>query len=249
MNSTASWSVRVALVVVALALASCIKYREVTTVFPDGSGKIEISIGGPMEEGAASGAPEDPPTIEELARGADGIVAWSEPVTEDRDGFRFFRLTAYFDDLNQVRLYRNEEGEERRAWKTFHWEAREGGGYRLVVEDAMWQEAGAQESQPVPEEQRDMMRQMMRGFEWTMRIVMPGTVGEVEGFQRDGDRALEAKLDVDSIIAGRRLPPRIEATCGASSVAEADLSAWRDELRQAKESWERRRSQPQEQNP
>ena len=91
---------------VVLLLGGCVKEKHAFTIFSDGSGKVEIVVSRNTPEPALmkEGQTLKPFDFEWYVNNSEGIVAWTRPVVTEETGWRTHRFTAYFEDLNAVRL-------------------------------------------------------------------------------------------------------------------------------------------------
>jgi len=93
------------LMVLIAGLPGCVKFKQVVTVFPDGSGKMHMSMA--INEQMLTMAGDEDPfadfSIYELAdQEALGWSAFSEPRVYSADGFKTVEFTGYFLDINAV---------------------------------------------------------------------------------------------------------------------------------------------------
>ena len=102
-------------------LVCCFQLEQATTLYPDGSGKIEVLFGMKkelIETIRQFGDEEDDPLAEfanprQLLENTEGFVAWSRGEEEVTDEYVSVRMTGYFEDVSKVKLYNDaEEGED-----------------------------------------------------------------------------------------------------------------------------------------
>ena len=153
----------VLLAVSAVLLTGCIKSKQVTTIMPDGSGKMVFRIGfnakaieqftggmgGGMGGGDTGGLEVTDPTdvkLEDLGENFEGFVAFTMPVEEvGSDGWKYTSFTGYFEDINKVRLFNDaapetvegEEAPERKAVGSFTFTQTDDGGYLLTSKNML----------------------------------------------------------------------------------------------------------------
>ncbi len=149
---------RFACVALISVLASgCIKSQQTLTLMPDGSGKMEISVGfntkaGQQLNGGLGGPPPgqvggglgqkmmtdlDPLKLESVG---EGFVAFTKPEKLEVRGWEIITFTAYFDDINKVKMNNNKER------ITSFQLTKQGAGAELTIEKPMLQ--GMQNDKP-----------------------------------------------------------------------------------------------------
>lgn len=276
-----TWTIRlVALCVfIGATTSSCFQAEYAATLMPDGSGKIHVSFamkksildmmrgfakqfGG--EEGSDPLAKITDP--KELEKNSEGIVAWSKPEAKTEGEWERVTVTAYFEDINKVKMYQtdnlDEGGDERRLLASFDYTARaDGGGILIVTNGPMQQMDERQQEMPdLPPEMRqgmmEMVKPMIQGLKIAMSVTVPGEIEEAFGFTSKkgstatfriaGDEILEA-MDPDSETAKkfRDLRAAVERSNGSkvtwsrSSVSEPKAAEFRKELDAAKEAWKK----------
>jgi hypothetical protein len=100
----------------ALALAGCIDYRQEVVVYPDGSGRIVRRLAVKRDvlnlvralsknKVAATDPLDDFADLGRLRESSRGIAAWGAPERSSQGGWDAVSMTAYFDDVDQVRLF------------------------------------------------------------------------------------------------------------------------------------------------
>jgi len=89
-----------------LLFGGCIKEKHAFTIFPDGSGKVDIVLSRNSFTPSQwhNGETLLPFDFEWYVNNSEGIVAWTEPIETKKKSWRTHRLTAFFLDLNAVRL-------------------------------------------------------------------------------------------------------------------------------------------------
>ena len=254
-------SVLLFVLVAALTMGGCIKFKQAVTVMPDGSGKIEFRMGfnqkGIEEAAAAMGqgdaGMEDPFDMD--ASDFDnmhGFVAFTEPKQEEKDGWKFVTFTGYFEDVNKVELSDKDDAEEKQLTFAF---AKNDAGYSLKAKSVfkdfgqMSQMGDMGNGEDLPPEMKGMMEGMkkmvdslMESFEFEQLFTVPGAISNATGqtsFEgRTARYAVTAQEAKDPKAAAKLAELKeIDIQCGASAVTEADLAAFKAELTKAKEEW------------
>jgi len=115
------------LMIAAVSLTGCVKDKKVITLMPDGSGKVEFTLGfnaklieetlgGMMPQGGEGGGmmgDENPTNIElsDLKENFAGFVAFTDrKITEGADGWKYVSFTGYFENINDIRIF--DEGDD-----------------------------------------------------------------------------------------------------------------------------------------
>ncbi len=257
MKRIALWSLTVC---TAVLLSGCIKSKQHWTIYPDGSGKVEVEntlmgmmaqmvkMGGQMGPGAEGGEAKDP--LDMIRESVKGKVYWTQLETEDGPGGEFIlRGVAYFDNIADVNT--GEEGQNSVEWKK-----NADGTYTLVMtnEDAaeglpglppgMGGEDGDEENMsPEQKAQQQQMKAMMMGmlagFEVSISFTGPGAAQAIEGFQAKDGRTATFRLgeeDVKKMMNKQLKPPtKMSATFAAPGEGfDAEFAAFKKALAEAK---------------
>ena len=256
-------SLTAALVAAALlVLPGCIKMRWIVTVYPDDSGKLELTMGmggalsglsemGGEAGGEVSGGFADP---DDISEDSGGFVAWSEPQQVTEGDFKLTKITGYFEDINKVTLdmEKDEEGKEKSKPTSYTFKKNDDGTFEAsFVDNSMTDdleeqggELGGAQSEQEKEMAKAMMKGMMAGFEISFGFVMPGEVTEAEQMDVDGRKAT-LKLDIDKLFD----MDQEKAKDGLSGVVksgpavdgiEEEMAAFKKELEEAKVAWKKR---------
>lgn len=235
------------LVLLLVGLAGCVKLRQVLTVMPDGTGKIALRYGLSAEQVAMAKESDVDPFREVLpevmADKCAGLVAFTEPSRETRGGYTYLSYTAYFRDINQVRI--NGLGEGRPGRYRF---TREGDSATLTVSGGTVLSLLAQH-EPVPEDERADSRKAMAGLSLHEHFVLPGKVEPVKGLTIDNGTA-KLDLTLDDLLAGtgpvEALKGRDTLTLKVPQVTldDAAASAFADELEAAVQAWQAKQQAP-----
>jgi hypothetical protein len=214
-------------------LAGCFQGEEKTTLYPDGSGKIEFTMSVKkslmkMVEAAAKsrGEPRLAPDAldgldrpERLARMADGIVAWRvRPRREDGEWIHF-SFTGYFEDVNRVAVYEDQPQAgglvARQKTLSFRYERRPGGG-TLAVERSKGVEkiSELRNRGPQPEgaeaegvkAMAELMRPVLQDFRYAVSLTVPGRIERAEGLSPGDGRTARFVLDGEAILGAVAAP-------------------------------------------
>ena len=232
--------------------AGCIRYQEDLVVLPDGSGRMTLSMGFNLEVlekfkemGMESPEQDDQMNFDlEDMENFEGIVALTKPKSEKKDKWQTWTVTAYFEDINKVRLT-EKQGEERKTKLSFKFRP-EGEGYVLEVDDKFAQNDDMKKMEDMPEEGAEaaweMAKQFMKGFEMTRAIKMPGPVTTSEGFAKKEGRVASNRIDESSLKNMDDMKKAMKAekrklVCGKSEMSDGDVSAFKKELEEAKAAW------------
>ncbi len=259
------------LVVIAAAglmLGGCIKLKQDTVVMPDGSGKMTIRIGfnakAVKEAAAGMGQGEategmDKPTDMDLSDLEDfeGFVAFAAPEKEvSADGWEWVKITGYFEDVNKVVMYDDEEAEGKRVKQLWYSFEKKDGGYVLTAhsqysdfeEMGQLDDMGA-DTADMPPEMKKMVEgiqkaveEAFKDFEFSHAFTMPGEVTAAEGVtSKEGRVATYAvtRKDLENPAAAKAFAQEkvFRVECGPSAVSEADLAAFKAEMAKAREEW------------
>jgi len=233
-------------------VSGCIKIQEDLIVFPDGSGKLTLTLGvsqafiDKMKEmpGASDGFDEKAGLSSEDMDNAEGIVAFSKPVKETKEGWVATTYTAYFEDINKVKLW-SKEGEKKKLQLSFVFK-QDGEGHVLEVDDRFTADDETDKMGEMPEEAKDQIwdqvKPMLKGFEISKAVKMPGTVTSVEGYATKSGRQASNKITEEAIKSLEDMGKTMKAAkrkvvCGKSEVPDADLAAFKKELAEAKAAW------------
>lgn len=258
-------SIRIRLIL-AMALTAgaggCLEGEQTVTVYPDGSGKMELSftrtVGAapdPWFDAHWRQIAKDP--IQALI-GEKGFVAWSKPVvTEDEETARI-ALTGYFDDIRRV------DG----GMGAFDLEIGPDGASTLETRDILprklqWDGDAPDESDDDRPSVGRLLplrgaRESYRGCRFRYRVIVPGAVTDSAGFHDCNGRVASLTIDTALLFAmddkARQVVPqnadkdllrKMEAVKVArrkvawktNEITDAQLAAFKKELADAKTSW------------
>lgn len=233
---------------VLLWLPGCVKYKQLLTVEPDGSGRMELVMGMSLARLAQLPAGDDPfaaLSIASLANNPQGFVAFSEPRAEDRDGFRVVSVTGYFDNVNDLG-FAGGVGADAEGFDIVTYRFEPG---RLTVNRPLsGQAAAAFGASPIdlsdPELRRVLAVEMI-GLEFVESFAVPGQITDagplaVNGREARAGVAGDAALNryQEAIAAADQLDRVVIEFEPAEWSPEAQ-AAWKAELADAKAAWAR----------
>jgi hypothetical protein len=256
-----------AALVAALATAGCLKSDETITIYPDGSGKIQLktTLTGMMAQMAKMGAQggmqgmggpggEAPDPFKTIKDSLGGQVYWANLESKDGPAGEFMLSgTGYFEDINKV---------ERKNGKISFSKATTGEGYELHVEGdtdqlkngplgGMGGDGDDANKTPEQKQQEEMAKQMaksmMAGFDMKLSVIMPGAVTAAEGMTPgEGRKAVFAlgEKELIEIMDGKRQPPKaMKVSCGAADPAvDGEMATFKKELAEAKAAAEKEKA-------
>ncbi len=235
-----------------IALSGCVKTDQIFTLYPDGSGKVELKtilqgqLAMVFQMLMQQQGTDNIETIVKQSFRLDGIAGWKDLKAEPNDDGTFTVTgTAYFEDINKVK----SEG-TRLEFKRIGGAPAAGGddtrpraggdgaeGYEVTV----GQKSLDRMPQEMSPEQRDqilgMARGMLAGFETRTVVLMPGLVKEAAHCTIDGRKATHVLTEEDVIQAiedGKR-PAPTRVVCGpAVADVEKEHAAFLKELAEVK---------------
>lgn len=229
--------------VLALALAAtgCVKFKQVWTINPDGSGKMTMTMA--ASEAVLQQAPEDPfanlddPT-KLMNKEDNGWVAFTKPQVSTKDGFKSVVCTGYFEDINQV-TFSGDLGNGSMTATSYKLDA----DRFTVINGMLGQvvESIAGDTQMQDPQFKTMMGPLMKGLEMTETYTVPGPITDAEGYGSDGKTAMRTLTDEDMLAT---TPPSIEGiedgelTITFTPGEWTDQDAWTAELEKAKTDWQ-----------
>jgi hypothetical protein len=241
-------------IVSAIALTGCLKSNQTYTLYPDGSGKVEmkftflgmmaqmIKAGGPQgmgggDEGGPGGGQKIDP-YDAVKKNFSGKIYWANLHTEDgADGSYSVYGTGYFDDVNQLKP---DKG-------TISWTKNADGGNTFEITQETPDELkgmGGDDAKKTPEQKQQeaqmkaMMKGMLAGFEMKIAVVMPGAVKSAEGMTPGEGRNAQVSMneqDVQDIMDKKKTPPtKMKVVAGAPSGLDDELAKFKKDLADAK---------------
>lgn len=224
-----------------MGATGCIKFKQVITLMPDGSGKIEMRYGVSNKLAQLSNESGEDPFKEvnpsAMKDKSKGIVAFTKGQRSEVDGFTYLSYTAYFRDINQLRIDCLGEGKP----ATYRYRAvGEGADFSLSHGTTLSMIA---RHEPTPEPERDAVREAMGGLMLSEHFVLPGPIAPAKGLAVQGNTArLDLSLDnilqetgpIKSMQDIRTLTLRIEKV----QADDAASLAFKQELEAAVKAWQ-----------
>eukprot|EP00752_Nemacystus_decipiens_P013706 g12159.t1 len=212
------------------------------TVMPDGSGKINLSIG--MSEqliAMAKQQGEDPfkeLDPKKLSNDSKGIVAFSKPTQSTEGGYTYLSFSAYFEDVNAVELGGPDSGEEPSKF-TY---TRDGKSATLTVDNSMLLSA-VRDHEPMAAEEKAFAAQMLAGMLFSESYVLPGAFEAIKGVSAE-DNVATIEMDSDNMLNGTGPITELKGVeqfvfkIAEVKEDEAAMKAFKAELEAAKVIWE-----------
>ena len=256
-----------------LGFSSCLQYEQSSMFFSDGSGKISFSIGmkkstieqlKSMAESMGSEEDVDPLSDfsdpEKLSKNSEGIVAWTTPKTVEDGKWIRVLYTGYFDDINKVRIYQEEEESEERSLSfACRYEKGEETSVLTLIDDTREKltedldSSEEEENSAEREMQIQMMKTMMEGLKIKMSITLPGEIQESTGFMLSEGRTCSIEMDDKLMIEVMEDPDgeaakKLESMSGGKApkvvfkneeASGESISSFRKEMAKVKASWEK----------
>jgi hypothetical protein len=186
------------LAVALVCLPGCFEVDQEYTLNPDGSGKVVHKVKQPDLMG--QGASRLKEILKEQLTSAEGVDAWSDVSVElTDDGSTLFTGTAYFSDLNSLKL---EGGDAFR----FRWDAAAGGAHRLSMATgetgsdpagAPNTEAEIREARTEWNQMRPMMQGLLGSLRWRATFHLPGNVSDRASFETSGPSVVTFSMTGD----------------------------------------------------
>ncbi len=239
------------LLALVLAFTACIKSEQVFTIYPDGSGKVEVkqTISGMMAQmmkgggpGGPQGGGQQPDLADMVKKSMGGKVYWTDVSTSDGpNGEIVLSGTGYFEHVNDLKP---EKG-------TIAFEASPDGGYVFTMTQEIPDEMkggmpgmGGEGGKLTPEQEAQrqqamqMMKAMMAGFEMKLAVVMPGEIKSADGLPATEGRKASLRIgeeDLQAFMEQKKQPPtQMKVVSGPASVGDEELSAFKKELESAR---------------
>jgi TfoX/Sxy family transcriptional regulator of competence genes len=202
------------LFVVLFALAAlnvmpgCVKYKQIITLMPDGSGKVNITMGVDKRLLSEFGNPTDPFALvkpfspDRVKKDARGVSAFTKAKFYSDDGYHYTSYDAYFEDINQLHLMMNDTTEDGGRTEGLAYTklggfkyVRDGDTAKLIRTKGPVLSIGKAVSKPQKED-ADEMIQRFKGIDISERYVMPGTFIDQKGIVGvDNTAILRVTLD------------------------------------------------------
>jgi hypothetical protein len=185
--------------------------------------------------------------LEGLEKNMEGFVAFTKPVSEEgENGWKYVNYTAYFDDINKVKMFSN--GRRGRTEKGHFAFEKKGDGFVLSGVDKMGAGgAGAEAGGAIPPDHQEMaklfMEKLVKDLSVEITVKMPGNVTEIEGFKTKDGREASLTITKDDLKDMKDLQKLSETrdlkvVCGPSTASEKEVAAFKAELEKAKADWE-----------
>jgi len=230
------------LVLLAVSLTGCVKFKQVMTLMPDGSGKITLNIG--LSEQLVQMAqqqgqnPFDQMDPTALGASSKGIVAFTKPTQKKEGGYTYMSFSAYFEDINAVELG-SPDDEEKPAKFAY---IKDGKGATLSVEQSMILSAIA-DHKPISDEEKALAKQMTAGMVFTEMYNLPGSFEAIKGITSDGNTATiemtqEHMLNGTGPIKDLKGVDKLVFKITEVKEDAAATKAFKAELEAAKKEWE-----------
>jgi hypothetical protein len=260
-----------------LAAAGCLQAEEQVVLMPDGSGKFVMNVAMKrsvltiidtrIRELAAKspGSPVPKNPFQQFASAdsafianSEGVTAWSLGRVQQEGEWVRASLTAYFEDINQVRLYSEDNGPEGPV-KTLVFQARLAktpGGWSLLsssekrkdVRKLISPDRQGAEAQNAA---MDLMKPMLQEMKYGSSVVVPGTIKDAVGFMSHDGRRASSFIDGPTLVAALTNPQGDEHKklhdLGATSdiriswtsveASDAEVRAFKEEFDRAKAAW------------
>jgi hypothetical protein len=226
--------------VTATTLSGCFQYEQATTLFPDGSGKLTMSVAfkksmlkmitaAAQQFGGEGGVAPDPlaelQDPEKLGANSEGVVAWSQPHRSEEGEWVRVAVTGYFEDINKVRIYTQNPGsvpgEEPGGRKTMFacvYEKTDA-GYVLKLQNEGANEfkkmRGGESAPNGPEDLAKAMiealKPMLEGLKFSVSITVPGPIREAQGVLETKGRTASLAVDAKTLFEAMSHPAGPEA--------------------------------------
>jgi hypothetical protein len=225
------------LVGLGLGLAGCLKSEQTFTIYPDGSGKMEISQtvtnpmiaqimkgGNPMggdDDGdgdmGGGGHREKPDPVARIRESMAGKVYWSKLEAKDGPNGEFvISGTGYFENVNDVQPQTG----------SISFKKTEDGGYAFEMDQDLGGpmkagmgrlggamggggEGGMKPNAEQQQQAKQMMKMMLAGFDAKITVVMPGAVKSAEGMKPLEGRGAQWHMGEDDLMTmmDKKEPP------------------------------------------
>jgi hypothetical protein len=232
-----------ALMTLMLGTTGCLKVKQTMTLMPDGSGKVEMTMG--FSEAMLAMMPPDQDPFAELSVAAlsedpSGFVAFTEPEISEADGYKMATFTAYFEDVNELEM----DGPDGQP-VFYALEETDAGTVLTVSTSAVRGMMQQMEMQGGAEQLQDpQAKEMIAGMEVSETFIVPGTVTDAGGIDTDGN-SVSLAVDADMLIDGKAPESYTEGddagltiTFTPGDVDEDAVAAFQAEMEAAKATYE-----------
>lgn len=217
----------VAVLLLSALVVGCFEIKQDATINPDGSGKAVVEVTMPdmpnMDMGSSTGtdaaakkAPDQElllkQFVKETMESAKGVEAWTDvSFSRADDGRMKFKGTAFFKDFAKMHVGQGEGAggitwakDEKGMVLTMDPNDKKGAAPAAAAPPAMTDEEVAKkvaQAQTEYNQMRPMMEAMMGKMKMEMIFHLPGTLGEVTGFQKMPDGSVKFALDGAKMLA------------------------------------------------
>ena len=250
----------------AFSLVACFKIKEATTLYPDGSGKMEFTFAMKKSMAALMSAGGEDPFEEfrdpdKLEEGFAGFVAWSKGRVSEEGAWKSYQMTGYFEDINAVRMLNDDmETGETEQMMGFELTKDEEGNHVLLVDNDMYRslrediggedESGEEAGDAELDGMQEMMEAMLEGMELEFSFTLPADILEAEGFLETEGRTASMKVTDEMLLhddkpeiaekmAKLDAAERGKIVWMGSAVTDEQMKAFEAELEAAKVEWKR----------
>lgn len=230
-----------ALALCTLLTAGCVKYKQIITLMPDGSGKIQYIVG--ISEEVQQNLDDDDEFFDQFSpdimkERAQGVAAYTEPVRYKEGDFNYVTYSAYFNNINEVLLLAPEVTEQKMTYK---FEKADDGSATLTVNGGVLQWLAKDIGPLGAEELKEI--QTLEGLELTEQYVLPGEAEVLEGAALL-DNTATLLVDVEALLKQTGPLPALKGkesyTFKIPEVAldEEVVEAFKAEMAAAVEKWQ-----------
>lgn len=241
-----TWFCMMMLVVACLFTGGCIKVKKDLLLMPDGSGRIDFTLAMNTAMLQQMGADPDENPFDEMyseMQQTPGIVAFTEGKREEKDGWSYMTFSAYFEDINQVKL-----GDTPEEATTFAYQTADDASSLTIKQGLVHAMAkDMADDEDVDQQQMAMMMMMMQGLEVSESYQLPGQVSDGGAYDAEARKAT-AGLTAADLTGGEKAKKYAAAKenvikFGKSEVTAEQIAAFKKELTEAKEAWEKKKAE------
>jgi hypothetical protein len=239
---------------VSFLLLGCIRMKQQVRLLPDGSGKLTFTVS--LREEDDADPFEGLVDPDELEQTFLGIVAWIDPVREEKDGWHTITMSGYFEDIGKVQVVETTRDNE----KMFGFRlTRDENGSTLVLTEKLHTEleraTGINRPEPegdfekqMAKQLKEMLKEAIQGMRFELAVSAPGPIEEAEGlFEKDG-RTAKLRIEEDLITGGvdgkeeavkklKTLTGKYRITWKKEDLPAEEIEAFKKESAAAKEAW------------
>ena len=244
MKRTARIGVLATMLALLTLTTGCVKFKSVTTVMSDGSGKLEMTIGlSDQMLQMAEQQGEDPfcdLAPAQLEKDSKGFVAFTQTEPKKEGGYTYMVVTGYFEDINKIEMSGPdaEPGEEPPTYSF----TRDGNAATLTAKNTFMLSM-VKDYEPMPEDQKALVAGMLTGFSMSEQYVLPGASEAVKGVDM-ADNTATIELTTDNLLNNTGAVKELKGTTslvmkiGEITEDDAALAAFKAELAEAVKAWE-----------